>query len=244
MTPKIIFSDFDGTLTKGTDFTPRFFDILNLCKSHSISLVIVTGRSLSWAHFLITHFSDLEYVIAEGGGVLVRRDKNGNPVDEPFVERKNIKQLEISTKALLKKFSNINLSADSFGRLTDRAIELSDLLLDIELLKNVKSFLSKEEINFSTSNVHLNFWSGDVSKYNAVKSFTDMYIEGISLDECIYFGDSLNDESMFRYFENSVGVSSIKDVLSKLEYKPKVILTGEENDGPDGVYSYLVSLLK
>ncbi len=244
MIPKIIFSDFDGTLTKGTEFTPRFFDILSLCKSHSIPLIIVTGRSLSWAHFLITHFSALEYVIAEGGGVLVRRDKNGNPVDEPFIARKDIKNLEIATKGLLKKFSSVSLSADSYGRLTDRAIELSDLLLDIDLLKNVKGFLKKEEINFSTSNVHLNFWSGDVSKYNAVKVFSEKYLPNISMDECIYFGDSLNDESMFRHFRNSVGVSSIKDILSKLEYKPQTILLGEENDGPDGVYNHLVTLLK
>jgi len=244
MAPKIIFSDFDGTLTKGTEFTARFFDILNLVKAHSIPLVIVTGRSLSWGHFLITHFKALDYVIAEGGGVLIRRDKLGNPIDEPFVKRSNIKHLEVSTKSLLKKFSNINLSADSFGRLTDRAIELSDLLLDIDLLKNVKSFLDKEEINYSTSNVHLNFWSGDVSKYNAVKTFSEKFYKDISLDECIYFGDSLNDESMFRYFQNSVGVSSIKDVLSKLEYRPQTILLGEENDGPDGVYNHLLFLLK
>lgn len=244
MIPKIIFSDFDGTLTKGTEFTPRFFDILEYSKAHSVPIVIVTGRSLSWAHFLITHFSSLNYVIAEGGGVLVRRDKNGNPIDEPFVSNKNIKHLEMSAKGLLKKFSNISLSADSYGRLTDRAIELSDLLLDIDLLKNVKKYLKKDNINFSTSNVHLNFWSGDVSKYSAVKIFHEKYLSDISLDECIYFGDSLNDESMFRYFENSVGVSSIKDVLSKLEYRPPIILTGEENDGPDGVYNHLLSLLK
>ncbi|OUR93497.1 hypothetical protein A9Q84_18665 [Halobacteriovorax marinus] len=244
MTPKIVFSDFDGTLTLGTEFTPRFFDILNLCKSKNVDLVIVTGRSLSWGHFLLTHFSDLKYVIAEGGGVLIRRDKFGNPLDIPLIEEKEIKRLESVTKSLLKKFSSLKLSSDSFGRLTDRAIELSDLLLNVDLLKDVKQFLEKEEINFSTSSVHLNFWNGDVSKYKAVKGFIAEYQSEVSLDHCIYFGDSMNDQSMFRYFENSVGVSSINNILSKLDYTPRTILHGDENDGPNGVYNHLVSLMK
>jgi HAD superfamily hydrolase (TIGR01484 family) len=244
MTPKIVFSDFDGTLTKGTEFTPKFFEIIELLSKKDIELVIVTGRSVSWAHFLITHFSALRYVIAEGGGVLVKRDKNGNPVDTPLISDTEIKQLENSTKSLLKKFSDINLSTDSFGRLTDRAIELSDLLSRVELFKEVKSFLEKEKVNFSTSSVHLNFWCGEVSKYKAVKTFLEKYCPEFSIEEGIYFGDSLNDQSMFRYFDNSVGVSSINEVLSKLDYKPKLILNGEENDGPDGVYNHLSSLLK
>ncbi|WP_127716469.1 HAD family hydrolase [Halobacteriovorax sp. HLS] len=244
MTPKIVFSDFDGTLTKGTEFTAQFFSIIELLESKGIDLVIVTGRSLSWAHFLITHFTYLKYVIAEGGGVLVRRDKHGNPLDIPLVEKGNITHLRGVTKSLLKKFSKLKLSADSFGRLTDRAIELSDLLSDVSMLKDVKTFLDKEKIEFSTSNVHLNFWSGDISKYKAVKEFLDKYFPEISVEECIYFGDSLNDQSMFRYFEHSVGVSSINEILSKLEYRPKLILNGDENDGPDGVYNHLCTLLK
>ena len=244
MNPKIVFSDFDGTLTKGTQFTEKFFEIVSLLSKKNIDLVIVTGRSLSWAHFLITHFRSLNYVIAEGGGVLVRRDKNGNPLDIPLISSSEIKKLESATKSLLKKHSKLKLSADSFGRLTDRAIELDDLRSCVDLLKDVKAFLNKEAVNFSTSSVHLNFWCGDVSKYKAVKYFLDEYRTDLSIEEGIYFGDSLNDQSMFRHFDNSVGVSSIKEVLSKLEYHPKIILNGDENDGPDGVYNHLFSLLK
>ena len=53
MFPSIVFSDFDGTLTDHTEFSPAFFEILSLLKEQNTPLVIVTGRSLSWAHFLI-----------------------------------------------------------------------------------------------------------------------------------------------------------------------------------------------
>ena len=71
--PKIVFSDFDGTLTEQGRFSPVFFDVLKLIKQNNSELVIVTGRPLSWAHFLLTHF-DLDCVITEGGGMLSLRD--------------------------------------------------------------------------------------------------------------------------------------------------------------------------
>ncbi len=55
MKPKLVLSDFDGTLTEHTELTPKFFEILELLKASNIPLLIVTGRSLSWAHFLLTH---------------------------------------------------------------------------------------------------------------------------------------------------------------------------------------------
>ena len=53
----IFFSDFDGTLTKeGRELTREFFDILDLIAKHDHELVIVSGRSLSWGHFFLTHY--------------------------------------------------------------------------------------------------------------------------------------------------------------------------------------------
>ena len=60
----------------------------------------------------------------------------------------------------------------------------------------------------------------------------------------MYFGDSLNDESMFEKFTHTVGVSNIDRVLNKLKYKPKTILKGEENIGPDGVINFLTNLVE
>ena len=53
---KIIFSDFDGTLTNNGKLGAVFFDLLELIESRHSELVIVSGRSISWGHFLLTHF--------------------------------------------------------------------------------------------------------------------------------------------------------------------------------------------
>lgn len=232
---KIVFSDFDGTLTFKEGLRPVFFDILDLLEAKKTPLVIVTGRSLSWGHFLLTHFPFLNDVIVEGGGAIVSR--SGKFItEECLIESDEVKRLADFTKDFAIAFPNIKLSVDSFGRKTDRAIELHDLQ-DGVLFHHIEDFLRAHKINFSTSNVHLNFWCGEVSKYLAVVHFLKK--QKALESECIFFGDSLNDQAMFKSFSNSVGVSNISSIIDRLEFLPATILKGDENIGPYGVLSYL-----
>lgn len=233
MKPKLILSDFDGTLTnENGDLIPVFFDILSLLKVNKIPLIIVTGRSLSWGHFLMTHFK-IDGVIAEGGGVYF--DKNER--EHLNVNQETLLKLNKITQKLLKTFP-IKLTSDSFGRKTDRAIELRDLNKKKE--SDITLFLEKEGAQYSKSNVHLNYWVGNISKAKA--SFKVIKKLGISPDECLIFGDSRNDESLFKAFPYSVGVSSIKRCLSDLTYKPQIILNTSK-DSPQEVFEYLKSVL-
>lgn len=232
---KIIFSDFDGTLTYKEGMSPVFFEIISFLEKQQTPLVIVTGRSLSWGHFLLTHFPYLQDIIVEGGGAMVSR-QGKFLFEENLVSDVDIKRLADFTLEFKKEFPNISLSVDSFGRRTDRAIELHDLQ-DGVLFHHIEDFLRDHNINFSTSNVHLNFWCGDVSKYIAVKHFLNK--KSVDESKCLFFGDSLNDQAMFKSFSNSVGVSNISAVLDQMKFKPSIILKGDDNIGPFGVLNYL-----
>lgn len=232
---KIVFSDFDGTLTFQESLSPIFFDVLKLLESKKVPLVIVTGRSLSWGHFLLTHFPYLGDVIVEGGGAIVSR--SGKFISEEcLVAEEDVARLADFCQDFKFRFPKVPLSVDSFGRKTDRAIELHDLK-DGTLFRHIEDFLLEKNINFSTSNVHLNFWCGEISKYRAVSHFLGG--KKVMEDECCFFGDSLNDQTMFKSFKNSIGVSNISQVLDRMTYRPTIILEGPENVGPYGVLSYL-----
>ncbi|MBT3584037.1 MAG: HAD-IIB family hydrolase [Halobacteriovoraceae bacterium] len=243
---KLVFSDFDGTLTHGQELTPVFFDVLDLLTKKKIPLIIVTGRSKSWAHFFLTHIENIPYVISEGGGVISSKNHIAGRnllSDHLMVPEIEVRRLEHFTEALKKRFPDILLSVDSFGRHTDRAIELSYLEANEERAQSIKEFLELENINYSCSNVHLNYWCGDISKYTAVKH---LLVNTLKIDEesCIYFGDAPNDQTMFEHFDNSVGVSNLKEFEAQLSYKPSIILEGHQNEGPSGVFNHLTSILK
>ena len=123
--PDIVFSDFDGTLTKKGLMSPSFFDLLKTIEGLGSSLVVVTGRPVSWSHFLMTHFP-LEASISEGGGVLtVREDKRLR--DIILVPDTDLEILKKVTEELFSNVPNFELSDDSSGRITDRAIDLNFL---------------------------------------------------------------------------------------------------------------------
>jgi len=246
--PKVVFSDFDGTLTQGRELTPCFFSIMELLKEKGVPLVIVTGRSKSWAHFLLSHFSYIEHVITEGGGVLSGKDhdtvRSYKMWDKLLLPSSEVERLTAFVATFKKTFPNAEMSLDSFGRETDRAIELTYLQENPEEFEKIKSFLKENNINFSTSNVHLNFWCGNLSKMESIHYFLENYRPDISLEESVFFGDSLNDESVFKGHPQSVGVSNVEKVLHILDHPPQIILKGEDKEGARGVLSYLEDVLK
>ncbi len=239
--PKIVFSDFDGTLTHGSELVPKFFEILAAIEKMGSELVIVTGRSRAWAHFFLTHFGPLKAVIAEGGGILVTRFKE-EPKERLLIPDIEVRRLASLTEKLAHEFEGVEFSTDTSGRLTDRAISLEYLNENPEIKKAICAFLERESLNYSESNVHLNYWAGEINKYKAIEFFLSNYRDGVALDDCIFFGDSLNDESCFKSFKYSVGVSNISRVIERLKHPPKVILQGSEQEGPHGVLSYLQKL--
>lgn len=241
--PKIVFSDFDGTLTLGTALGPIFFEILDLCSEQALPFIIVTGRSVQWSYFTLTHIPLLQISIAEGGGVWVERKSEHELVTHFNISSEEKEHLEVTTLELLKKFP-LSLSADSSGRLTDRAIELYEFSDKDSLKKEVEAYLDEKKLYHSTSSVHLNFWAGDVSKSKAIQKVLDLFYPDVKKEELIYFGDSLNDETVFRDFSHTVGVSNLEKIQDQLKHLPQVILRGDQYHGPHGVYFYLHSLLK
>lgn len=241
--PKVVFSDFDGTLTEHTEFSAKFLDILAYLSAKDVPLVIVTGRSISWAHFLLTHFDAIQHVIAEGGGVHAYKDDRGHIQQHTLVDKNTVKQLSDITTALTEALPTIRLSADSLGRLTDRAIELEDLEANPELRQQVESFLQESGAHYSTSNVHLNFWCGDIAKFTAIEYYLEKYHSTVNLSECVFFGDSLNDQSVFQHMQHTIGVANISEVLDRMAHQPRVILTDSNHNGPQGVAHVLENIL-
>lgn len=238
-TPKLIISDFDGTMTHGHRLTKYFPQILELCSSKNIPFIVHTGRSISWAHFLVTHYDEIPFALAEGGGVYVSRNEKGLLEEHYFVSKEERQRLSEVSAELVKKF-DINLSIDSLGRVTDRAIELRDLAdRDESVVEDIKKFFDENGVSYSQSNVHVNFWVGKVDKYEGLMYFLGREYKDITLEDLWFFGDSMNDAPMFSKLPYTVGVSNISEVIHKLNDHPTVVLEGKEKEGPMGALSFM-----
>jgi len=233
---KIVFSDFDGTLTNNGKLGAVFFDLIDLIQKNNSELVIVSGRSVSWGHFLVTHFP-FKHVIMEGGGVVISKTVEGEIKEEYLVSDKVLGDLEAFTQKLKIEVPEVVMSMDSFGRRSDRAVEFSQM--SKSSVDKLENYLIDHGVHFSRSNVHINFWMGDISKANSIEYYLKNYTPHISREECIFYGDARNDESVFKLMNNTVGVSNIISVLDELEHKPRIVLEGKENSGAFGVFHHL-----
>ena len=175
----------------------------------------------------------------ENGGVIVRKDGEGILTEEVLVPAAELHRLENLVTVVEKKFPGI-LTIDSFGRKTDRAVDLK--LMDQALKPRVEDFLTQRGARFLASDIHLNFWYGEISKYRAIQVALKKDFIGVSPDDCIYFGDALNDQSVFQHMKHTVGVSNIAKYLPLMSHHPQVVLEGAENSSVKGVYNFLKSL--
>lgn len=233
---KIVFSDFDGTLTNNGKLGAVFFDLLNLIQKNNSELIIVSGRSVSWGHFLVTHFP-LKHAIMEGGGVIVSKNVDGEIKEEYLVDELILEELASFTDKLKNEIPALIMSADSLGRRSDRAVEFSQM--KPESVEKLEDYLNKSGAHYSRSNVHINFWMGEISKARGIDYYLKNYAPHIGIDECIFYGDARNDESVFASMNNTVGVSNIISVLDELKHKPRIVLEGKENSGAHGVFNHL-----
>ena len=55
--------------------------------------------------------------------------------------------------------------------------------MDEQWITDVMKFMDQEKINYSKSNVHINFWCGNISKYLGVRHFLKHYRPGLTQDE-------------------------------------------------------------
>ncbi|MBP9673663.1 MAG: HAD-IIB family hydrolase [Bacteriovoracaceae bacterium] len=239
MANNIIFSDWDGTLTLDEKMQPLFFEIANLIKKNQDELVIVSGRSVSWGHFMMSHLP-VSAAIMESGGVILTPDETHDIKEEYLVHLEDLVRLRAITEKLKDTFPDCPLSFDSFGRCADRAVDLLILREQCpHLEKEIYKFFKEEGVSYAASNIHINFWFGNISKSLGMDYFFKHYRPQVKKENCVFFGDALNDEPVFEVYPHTVAVSNIDKYWDQLKFKPTVKLQGEEGRGPRGVLSYL-----
>ncbi len=77
-------------------------------------------------------------------------------------------------------------------------------------------------------------WFGDFDKLAMIrrmmKELFASDVEG-DRDAFIYVGDSLNDEPMFGFFPNSVGVATVRHYLGRMTAPPNWVTEGDGGSG-------------
>lgn len=185
-------------------------------------MVPVTGASAGWCDCLIKTWP-IAHIIGENGALTMEKNKTGivstRFLKQPGTIEKDLKRLMEIGDELTRTYPDIGYTQDQPFRLTDIAFDIGQTVSVSEAMAvEATQWLQQRELKARRSSIHINVWLGNHSKATAAMAWLaqrDIYI-----DQCIFVGDSPNDESMFEQFPLSVGVANINRFLTSMAYVP------------------------
>ncbi len=234
-----VFTDLDGTLTTAGQLHASTTRALERLAAAGVDLVIVTGRPSAWGEVLL-RLLPLRAVVTENGGVTWSRAPDGRLVRTLALPTATLPALRrrmfTAARAALALFPGARLSEDSAGRVVDLAIDWNEAArLPEATARACEQFLRARGFRAVRSSVHVNFWPAGFDKLTASRKLARRLLGAAGEGACLYVGDALNDEPMFRGFPRSVGVASVRAVWDELIHRPSRVTRADGGRGFEAV---------
>ncbi|MCO4744366.1 MAG: HAD family phosphatase [Proteobacteria bacterium] len=231
-----IFCDIDDTLTWEGRIVPEAFAALGEAHMSGLRIIPITGRPGGWVDH-IARMWPVDGVVGENGGLWFYMNDQG--LQRGFLQqepdrRANRERLEKLAKVILERVPGTALASDQSYRDLDLAIDFCedvDALDDLAIDEIVRQFRAAGA-TAKVSSIHVNGWYGDFDKLTGCREIVRaLYAEELDPTQWAYFGDSANDEPMFKFFDMSIGVANVRDFLGRMESHPTYICEGNGGHG-------------
>ncbi|GAB4307980.1 MAG: HAD-IIB family hydrolase [Promethearchaeota archaeon] len=236
---RVVFTDIDDTLSNHGKLLPQAFEALWRLHDAGVAVVPVTGRCAGWVDH-VARFWPVAGVVGENGALYFYFDEGARKLRKryyfpPEEAARKKAALDAIRDEVLSRFPQLAVASDQPYREFDLAIDFCE---DVppqpwEVVEEVVATFRRHGANTKVSSIHVNGWFGDFDKLKTCKLFAGevlgMDLEGdpAARDSCFFCGDSANDDPMFAFFPNSVGVANVRKFLSRLTHAPAYVTDGE-----------------
>ncbi len=227
---RVVLFDIDDTITENGLLPEESYSALWDLRRAGLAAVPVTGRPAGWCD-LIARQWPVAGVVGENGafafymkeGSLERLFHPSAPA--PDATRPRLDALGIKA---MKAVPGLRLAKDQPYRLFDLALDFAEEppILPLEEAFRVQAICEAAGARAKVSSIHVNAWFGDYDKLSMSELFLSRVLAWDSAGApraAMFFGDSPNDEPMFRRFELSCGVANVGRFLERMEYHPAFI---------------------
>ena len=224
-----VFFDIDDTVTTAGRLEGSAYLAIEKLQQAGLLTIPITGRPAGWCD-MIARFWPVDGVVGENGAFYFAYDRNTAKMRRCYV-RNEEQRLEDQTKLaelkkeILKKVPGSAISADQAYREADLAVDFCEDVAPLpnESVLKIKNIFEDSGAVAKISSIHVNGWFGDYDKLSTCQLFVNSEF-GFELSEqrekFIFVGDSPNDEPMFQYFPNAVGVANVQNFINQLQHPP------------------------
>ncbi len=231
-----IFCDIDDTLTVHGRLVPEVLQIMDEAQRSGLKVVPITGRPGGWVDHIARAWP-VDGVVGENGGLWFWFD--GTKLQRRFLQtkeerRRNKERLATLAEVILKDVAGCALASDQPYRDLDLAIDFCEDVppLSDESIDDIVAHFTRAGATAKVSSIHVNGWFGDFDKLVGVQRFhEDCWGTTIDFSRWAFFGDSANDEPMFKAFKHSIGVANVADFFERMTVHPNWITQAEGGHG-------------
>jgi len=232
------FFDIDDTFSSHGKITLEAYSSIWRLKESGKLVVPVTGRPAGWCDH-IARMWPVDAVIGENGALYFIM-KDGRLVKRYAADKKHRaeygKRLNAIRDEILTNVKGTALASDQDYREFDLAIDFCEDVPHIGMdgINKMVEIAKKHGAVVKVSSIHVNIWFGDHTKLTTTKLFVKNEL-GMDLDKdnekFAFAGDSGNDEPMFEYFKNSIGVANVMNFKGRMKKFPTFITKKESGGG-------------
>ena len=247
---KFILTDIDDTLTTNGILPAKSYHALEKLHQAGFKLIPITGRPAGWCDH-IARMWPVDAVIGENGAFYFVYEQSKRKVIRRYWKSKkqrtaDRKRLEKIQKKILTNVKGSAVASDQAYRETDLAIDFCE---DVKPLPEssviqIMDVFHKYGAVAKMSSIHVNGWFGDYNKLKMTRILLEEYFQlnDVEIMENIVFtGDSPNDEPMFNFFKNSVGVQNIINYSEQVKKFPTWVTTKNSAEGFSELADILLS---
>ena len=215
-----LLADIDDTLSSEGRLTAAAYTALERLHEAGLRVVPVTGRPAGWCDH-IARFWPVHAVVGENGAFYMWHDRASGRLrtrhwlDEAGRARSTARLAAVRER-ILAEVPGCAVASDQFCRLYDLAIDFREDVpaLPPEAVDRIVALMQAAGMTAKVSSIHVNGWFGDWDKLAMTRRlFAERF--GIDIDDAaerariVFAGDSPNDEPMFGFFPNAVGVANV-----------------------------------
>ena len=235
-----VLTDIDDTLTTHGRLFAAAYTALERLRGAGLLVIPVTGRPAGWCDH-IARMWPVDAVVGENGAFWFRHDaKQGKLLKRYVIGDKERaargRRLDEIAGRILKEVPGCTVASDQPYREADLAIDFREDVNELsrEAVEKIVAIMQAEGLTAKVSSIHVNGWFGGYDKLSTTRR---MLLEDFKVDidrereTFVFVGDSPNDQAMFKFFPNSVGVANVRDMADLMVDFPKWVTASAGSAG-------------
>jgi HAD superfamily hydrolase (TIGR01484 family) len=235
-----VLADIDDTLTTGGRLQAVAYGALERLRAAGLLVIPVTGRPAGWCDH-IARMWPADAVVGENGAFWFRHDAAAGRLVKRYVvgepERAlRAKRLDAIARRVLAEVPGSAIASDQPYREADLAIDFCEDVprLDREAVGRIVAIMEAEGLTAKVSSIHVNGWFGGYDKLSTTRLALaqDFGIDAErERERLVFVGDSPNDQPMFAFFPNAIGVANVREMADLMQTLPRYVTPSRGSAG-------------